>query len=40
MECAGLGYVDQRHKPDVVVRWPGQEPTSETHDHRAEAIAL
>lgn len=31
---------DQRHKPDVVVTWPGQEPTNGTHDHRAEAIAL
>ncbi|MGO9790629.1 MAG: ester cyclase [Solirubrobacteraceae bacterium] len=31
---------DQRHKPDVVVRWPGQPPTHGTHDHRAEAIEL
>ena len=31
---------DQRHKPDVVVTWPGQPPTNGTHDHRAEAIQL
>jgi predicted ester cyclase len=31
---------DKRHKPDVVVRWPGQPPTHGTHDHRAEAIEL
>jgi ketosteroid isomerase-like protein len=31
---------DQRHKPDVVVRWPGQPPTNGTHDHRAEAIQM
>jgi predicted ester cyclase len=31
---------DQRHKPDVVVRWPGQPPTNGTHDHRAEAIEM
>ena len=29
----------QRHKPDVVVRWPGQpEPTHGIDDHSAEAI--
>ena len=31
---------DQRHKPNVVVTWPGQPPTNGTHDHRAEAIQL
>lgn len=31
---------DQRHKHDVVVRWPGQPPTHGTHDHRAEAIQM
>ena len=31
---------EKRHKPDVVVRWPGQPPTNGTHDHRAEAIQL
>ena len=31
---------DQPHKPEVVVRWPGQPPTHGTHDHRAEAIQL
>jgi ketosteroid isomerase-like protein len=28
----------QRHKDDVVVRWPGQPPTRGVHDHRKEAI--
>jgi predicted ester cyclase len=31
---------DQRHKPDVVVRWPGRPNTIGTHDHRAEGIEL
>jgi hypothetical protein len=31
---------DRRHKPDVVVRWPGKPPTHGTRDHRAEAIEL
>jgi predicted ester cyclase len=31
---------EQRHKPDVVVSWPGQDPTNGVHDHRAESIAL
>jgi hypothetical protein len=28
----------QRHKDDVVVRWPGQPPTRGVSDHRVEAI--
>jgi ketosteroid isomerase-like protein len=28
----------KRHKDDVVVRWPGKEPTNGVHDHRAEAL--
>jgi hypothetical protein len=28
----------QRHKPDVVVRWPRQPPTHGVDDHRVEAI--
>jgi ketosteroid isomerase-like protein len=28
----------QRHKPDVVVRWPGQPPTHGRADHRQEAV--
>jgi ketosteroid isomerase-like protein len=31
---------DRRHKPDVVVRWPGQKPTHGQHDHRAEGIHM
>jgi ketosteroid isomerase-like protein len=31
---------DARHKSDVVVRWPGQDPTNGIHDHRAEAIQM
>ena len=31
---------DQRHKPDVVVRWPGQPPTNGADNHRAESIEL
>jgi SnoaL-like polyketide cyclase len=30
-----------RHKPNVVVRWPGQpEPTRGIEDHEAESIAF
>jgi hypothetical protein len=33
-------FVD-RHKPDVIVRWPGQpEPTRGIDDHLAESIAF
>jgi hypothetical protein len=29
----------QRHKPDVIVRWPGKtEPTRGIEDHTAESI--
>jgi ketosteroid isomerase-like protein len=28
----------QRHKPDTIVRWPGQPPTHGVEAHRAEAI--
>lgn len=34
------GTFDKRHKPDVVVRWPGQAPTHGQHDHRAEGIQM
>ena len=31
----------QRHKPDVIVRWPGQpDPTVGIEDHTAESIAF
>ena len=30
----------QRHKPDRVVRWPGQPPTHGIEAHKAEAIAF
>jgi hypothetical protein len=31
----------ERHKPDVIVRWPGQpEPTRGIEDHTAESIAF
>ena len=30
----------QRHKPDAVVRWPGQPPTHGVDAHRAESIQL
>jgi ketosteroid isomerase-like protein len=30
----------QRHKPDVVVRWPGQPPTHGIEDHTVESIAF
>jgi ketosteroid isomerase-like protein len=29
---------DERHKPDVVVRWPAQPPIQGRHDHRAEGF--
>jgi ketosteroid isomerase-like protein len=28
----------KRHKEDVIVRWPGKEPTRGVHDHRQEAL--
>ena len=28
----------KRHKPDVVVSWPGKPPTHGVEDHRAESI--
>ena len=28
----------QRHKPDVVVHWPGRPPTQGRPDHRQEAV--
>jgi ketosteroid isomerase-like protein len=31
---------EQRHKPDTVVRWPGQPPTHGIHAHRAEGIQM
>jgi ketosteroid isomerase-like protein len=33
-----LDIFTQRHKPDVVVRWPGKPPTHGIEAHRAEAI--
>ena len=33
-----VDLVAQRHKPDVVVRWPGKPPTYGIEAHRAEAI--
>ena len=35
-----LGTFNQRHKPEVVVRWPGRAPTHGRHDHKAKARAL
>jgi ketosteroid isomerase-like protein len=35
-----LDVFSQRHKPDVVVRWPGQPPTHGVDNHREEAIAF
>jgi hypothetical protein len=32
-----LGTFNQRHKPEVVVRWPGRAPTHGRHDHKAKA---
>lgn len=33
-----LDTFSQRHKKDVVVRWPGQPPTRGVENHRLEAI--
>jgi SnoaL-like polyketide cyclase len=30
----------QRHKPDTIVRWPGQPPTHGVEAHKAEALAF
>ncbi|HJU87381.1 MAG TPA: ester cyclase [Gemmatimonadota bacterium] len=30
----------QRHKPDVVVRWPGKPPTHGIEDHVAESLEI
>ena len=30
----------RRHKPDVIVRWPGQPPTHGIEAHRQEALAF
>ena len=39
MERAGQEVFVARHKPDVVVHWPGQpEPTRGIDDHLAESI--
>ena len=35
-----LDMFTQRHKPDVVVCWPGQPPTHGIDNHRAEAIGF
>ena len=36
-----LEIFQERHKPDVIVRWPGQpEPTVGLEDHTAESIAF
>jgi hypothetical protein len=35
-----LGTFNQRHKPEVVVRWPGRAPTHGRHDQKAKARAL
>ena len=32
-----LKTFEQRHRPDVVVRWPGRAPTHGRSDHRKEA---
>jgi len=31
---------EARHSPDVIVRWPAQQPTHGRHDHRAEGIQM
>lgn len=37
----GIEVFRARHKPDVIVRWPGQpEPTVGIEDHTAESIAF
>ncbi len=33
-----LETFEERHKPDVVVRWPGKPPTLGVEAHRVEAI--
>ena len=33
-----LKTFSQRHKPDTVVRWPGQPPTHGIEAHRQEAL--
>jgi ketosteroid isomerase-like protein len=33
-----LDTFSARHKEDVVVRWPGKEPTHGVNDHRQEAL--
>lgn len=30
----------ERHRDNVVVRWPGQKPTHGGHDHRLESVEL
>ena len=35
-----LETFSQRHKPDTVVRWPGQPPTHGIEAHRQEALPL
>jgi hypothetical protein len=36
-----LEVFQERHKPDVIVRWPGQpDPTVGIEDHTAESIAF
>jgi hypothetical protein len=30
----------KRHRTEVVVRWPGQNPTHGIHDHRLEGIQM
>jgi predicted ester cyclase len=36
----GLETFAQRHKPDTIVRWPGQPPTHGVEAHKAEALAF
>jgi predicted ester cyclase len=31
---------DNRHRKEVVVRWPGQTPTHGIHDHRVEGVRM
>ena len=31
---------ERRHKPDTLVRWPGQPPTHGVHNHRAESVQM
>ena len=30
----------KRHRADVIVRWPGKDPTHGIHDHRLEGIQM